>query len=108
MRIPSTIAAALVAPITQGSVQPRGGPWVNTSTAAVHPRVASSAPVKSSLSRSWRVSSGTGSGAIQMIRTPIGKLMRKASRQLMTVSAPPTTSPITDPRPCMAADMAIA
>ena len=43
---------AMAAPITQGSTQPRGGPWVNTSTADVHPSVASSAPVTSSLSRS--------------------------------------------------------
>ncbi len=46
------IAEATPAPITQGSTQPRGGPWVNTNTADVHPRVASSAPVMSSLSRS--------------------------------------------------------
>ena len=44
--------AATAAPITHGSIQPRGGPWVNTSTADVQPRVASSAPVMSSLSRS--------------------------------------------------------
>ena len=44
--------AATPAPITHGSTQPRGGPWVNTSTADVQPSVASSAPVMSSLSRS--------------------------------------------------------
>ena len=53
-------AAATPAPITHGSIQPRGGPWVNTSTAAVQPSVASSAPVMSSLSRSWRVSAQPG------------------------------------------------
>ena len=40
------------APITHGSTQPRGGPWVKTSTAAVQASVASSAPLMSSLSRS--------------------------------------------------------
>ena len=99
--------AATPAPMTNGSVQPRGGPWVNTSTAAVHPRVASSAPVMSSLRRSWRVSSSLVT-AIQLISAPIGRLMGKARRQLMTVSAPPMTSPRTEPRPCMAADIAIA
>ena len=44
--------AATPAPITHGSTHARGGPCVNTSTAAVQPRVASSAPVTSSLSRS--------------------------------------------------------
>ena len=43
-----------------------------------------------------------------MIITPIGKLIRKASRQEMTVRAPPTTRPSTEPRPCMAADIAMA
>ena len=95
------------APITQGSNQPRGGPWVKTSTAAVHASVATSAPVISSLSRSWRVSSSRVS-PIQTISTPMGRLIRKASRQEMTVSAPPRTRPSTDPMPCMAADIAIA
>ena len=39
---------------------------------------------------------------------PIGTLIRNASRQEITVSAPPSTSPSTEPTPCMAADTAIA
>ena len=43
-----------------------------------------------------------------MMTMPIGTLIRNASRQEMTVSAPPSTRPSTEPRPCMAADTAIA
>ncbi len=70
---PSRTTAAAPAPITHGSAQPRGGPWVNTSTPAVQARVASSAPVTSSLSRSWRVSSRRVS-AIATMRMPIGQV----------------------------------
>ena len=99
--------AAMAAPITHGSTQPRGGPWVKTSTADVHPRVASSAPVMSSLSRSWCVSA-IRSTAMTMMTMPIGTLIRNASRQEMTVSSPPSTSPSTDPMACIPADTAMA
>ena len=99
--------AATPAENTHGSTQPRGGPWVKTITAAPHPRVASRAPVMSIGRRSCRVSSSRVN-PIQMISAPIGRLIRKASRQEITVSAPPTTRPSTEPRPCMAADIAIA
>ena len=39
---------------------------------------------------------------------PIGTLTRNAQRQDTSVSAPPTTSPITDPTPVMAANTAVA
>ena len=39
---------------------------------------------------------------------PIGTLIRNASRQEITVNRPPSTSPSTEPMPCMAADTAIA
>ena len=99
--------AATPAPITHGSIQPRGGPWVNTSTADVQASVASSAPVTSSLSRSWCVSASRVT-ATQMIRMPIGTLIRNASRHETTVSAPPSTRPSTEPDACMAADTANA
>ena len=99
--------AAMPAPITHGSIQPRGGPCVNTSTAEVHASVASSAPVTSSLSRSWCVSASRVT-ATQMITMPIGTLIRNASRHETTVSAPPSTSPSTEPEACMAADTANA
>ena len=43
-----------------------------------------------------------------MITMPIGTLIRNASRQEMTVSAPPSTRPSTEPMPCIAADTASA
>jgi hypothetical protein len=43
-----------------------------------------------------------------MITMPIGTLIRNASRQEITVSRPPSTSPSTEPMPCIAADTAIA
>ena len=97
----------MAAPITHGSIQPRGGPWVNTSTAEVHPSVASSAPVTSSLSRSWWVSA-IRITAITMMTIPIGTLIRNANRQEMTVSRPPSTRPSTEPMACIPADTAIA
>ena len=99
--------AATPAPITHGSIQPRGGPCVNTSTADVHASVASSAPVTSSFSRSCWVSASRVT-ATQMMRMPIGTLIRNASRHEMTVSAPPSTRPSTEPDACMAADTANA
>ena len=80
---------------------------MNTSTADVQPSVASSAPEMSSLSRSCRVSL-IRSTATMMITKPIGTLMRNASRHEITVSAPPSTSPSTEPSPCMAAETASA
>ena len=100
-------AEAMPAPITNGSPQPRGGPCVNSSTAEVQPRVASSAPVTSSLSRSWWVSASRIT-AMAMITMPIGTLMRNASRHDTTVSAPPRTRPSTEPVACIAADTASA
>ena len=99
--------AAMAAPTTQGSSQPRGGPWVKTSTADVQPNVARSAPVTSSLRRSWWVSP-IRNQAITMMTTPIGTFIRKASRQEMTVSRPPSTKPSTEPVACMPADTAMA
>jgi len=99
--------AAMPAPITHGSIQPRAGPCVDTSTAAVQPSVASSAPVTSSLSRSCCVSANRIT-AIQMMTMPIGTLIRNASRQETTVRAPPSTRPSTDPDTCMAAETANA
>ena len=46
--------------------------------------------------------------AIQMMRMPIGMLIRNASRHETTVRAPPSTRPSTDPEACMAADTANA
>ena len=99
--------AAMAAPITHGSTQPRGGPWVKTRTAAAHPSVARTAPVMSSLSRSWWVSP-MRSTAITTITMPTGTLMRNARRHETTVRSPPRTSPSTDPVACMAADTAMA
>ncbi len=99
--------AAMPAPITHGSTQPRGGPCVNTSTAEVQASVASDAPATSSFSRSWCVSASRVT-ATQMMRMPIGMLIRNASRHETTVSAPPSTRPSTEPEACMAADTANA
>ena len=100
-------ADAIPAPITHGSTQPRGGPWVKRSTAEVQPRVASSAPEMSSLRRSWWVSESRVA-AMAMIAMPIGTFTRNANRHETTVTAPPATKPNTEPRPCIAADHASA
>jgi hypothetical protein len=59
------------------------------------------------LSRSWFVSANRVT-ATQMMTMPIGTLIRNASRQDTTVSAPPSTSPSTEPDACMAAETANA
>ena len=43
-----------------------------------------------------------------MTSSPIGTFTRKANRQDTSVSAPPTTRPITEPIPVMAANTAVA
>ena len=80
---------------------------MNTSTAVVQASVASSAPVTSSRSRSRWVSRSWVS-AIAMMTMPIGTLIKNASRHEITVNAPPSTNPSTDPTPCIAADTAMA
>ncbi len=101
----STVATP--APITHGLTQPSGGPCVNTSTAVVQASVASTAPVTSSRSRSRWVSRSWVC-AIAMITMPIGTLIRNASRHEITVKAPPSTNPSTEPIPSIAADTAMA
>ena len=59
------------------------------------------------MSRSRSVSV-TRATATAMMAMPIGMLIRNASRHETTVKAPPSTSPSTEPIPCMAAETAIA
>ena len=101
----STVAAA--AAKIHGLIQPSGGPCVKISTAVVHASVASTAPVTSSRSRSRCVSRSRVS-AIAMMTMPIGTLIRNASRHEITVNAPPSTRPSTEPTPIIPADTAIA
>ena len=87
--------------------QPCSGPIEKPKTAAVQPRVAKMAPVASSFSRSRWVSRSV-LRARWIITRPIGTFTRNAHRHDTSVSAPPTTRPITEPTPVIAANTAVA